>query len=257
MAVLQLAGWKDLKSALITEWPVLIIDETDHSYTITCSSAVADAVLERIQNFFKENAIREMFASTATVGMATVVNNYLKSEILAVCDDFAACNVSVTMVVDDATKGSGFEVRGTIHGLENAVKHIQGLLAKVIEREKTIVRPGMPQYLQSPRGQESMRSIEAKHQAYIGEVVENVAVRPVTVSPTEGPEERMTVMVAKKFVIKLVVGDITEYRVDAIVNAANTSLDHAGGVARSIVDKGMTDSFFCMLCCLRSLSFSF
>ena len=232
---------------MINEWPVLVIDETDHSYTITCSSVVADGVLERIQNFFKENAIREEFASAATVGMATVVNNYLKNEILAVCDDFVACNVSVTMVVDDASKGSGFVVRGTIFGLKNAMKRMQGLLAKVVEREKTIDRSGMPQYLQSPRGQESIRSIEQKHRAHIGEVVENVAARPVMVSPEEGPAVKMTVTVDKTFVIKVVVGDITEYRVDAIVNAANASLDHAGGVAKSIVDKGMTDNFLIFL----------
>ncbi|MGD1835385.1 MAG: macro domain-containing protein [Nitrososphaeraceae archaeon] len=39
-------------------------------------------------------------------------------------------------------------------------------------------------------------------------------------------------------VISLVKGDITERRVDAIVNAANSYLKHGGGVAGSIVRKG-------------------
>ncbi|MHA2610615.1 MAG: macro domain-containing protein [bacterium JZ-2024 1] len=38
--------------------------------------------------------------------------------------------------------------------------------------------------------------------------------------------------------LKIVEGDITEEKVDAIVNAANSFLKHGGGVARAIVDKG-------------------
>jgi putative ATPase len=39
-------------------------------------------------------------------------------------------------------------------------------------------------------------------------------------------------------VIRVVQGDLTEERVDAIVNAANTRLAHGGGVAGAIVRKG-------------------
>jgi O-acetyl-ADP-ribose deacetylase (regulator of RNase III) len=38
--------------------------------------------------------------------------------------------------------------------------------------------------------------------------------------------------------LKLVMGDITERDVDAVVNAANTHLQHGGGVAGAIVRKG-------------------
>jgi len=38
--------------------------------------------------------------------------------------------------------------------------------------------------------------------------------------------------------IVLVLGDITKYPVDAIVNAANEDLQHAGGVAKAIADAG-------------------
>ncbi|RLE63173.1 MAG: ADP-ribose-binding protein [Thermoprotei archaeon] len=44
--------------------------------------------------------------------------------------------------------------------------------------------------------------------------------------------------VIDKLNIELVQGDITELKVDAIVNAANPYLRHMGGVARAIVKKG-------------------
>jgi O-acetyl-ADP-ribose deacetylase len=45
-------------------------------------------------------------------------------------------------------------------------------------------------------------------------------------------------LVDKKKIIRLVNGDITERTVDVIVNAANSYLKHAGGVAGAIVRKG-------------------
>jgi len=225
---------------LTNEYGTLTVSETDHSYTIICASSLADGVLERIENFFKDHAIREEFVTVATVGMATVVDRYLKNEITTVCNDFVACSVSVNVVLEDANKGSGFVVRGTVHGLQKAVKRMQVLLANVAEYVKIMDRPGIPQYLQSARGQQSLRSIAEKHQAYIGEVAENDAEKRVAVSLAVGPEVKLTITVSKKFVTKLVIGDITEYKVDAIVNAANGFLDHAGGLARSIIDKGMT-----------------
>ena len=38
--------------------------------------------------------------------------------------------------------------------------------------------------------------------------------------------------------IVVVRGDITSYQVDAIVNAANADMNHIGGVAKAIADKG-------------------
>jgi poly [ADP-ribose] polymerase 10/14/15 len=48
----------------------------------------------------------------------------------------------------------------------------------------------------------------------------------------------------KLFIVK---GDITTYKVDVIVNAANERMEHVGGVAKAIVDKGLNTSNFKMV----------
>ena len=50
------------------------------------------------------------------------------------------------------------------------------------------------------------------------------------------------ILIGNKTKLRLIRGDITERNVDAIVNAANSYLNHGGGVAAAIVKKGGTNN---------------
>ena len=61
---------------------------------------------------------------------------------------------------------------------------------------------------------------------------------------TGGMQTRITIQHPSGVSISVVEGDITQMNVDTIVNAANNRMDHVGGLARDIVQKGIV--IFCL-----------
>ena len=55
---------------------------------------------------------------------------------------------------------------------------------------------------------------------------------------TNQPKVKSKVQLDSHRSLLVVKGDLTEYQVDAIVNAANEDLAHVGGIAKAISDKG-------------------
>ena len=55
---------------------------------------------------------------------------------------------------------------------------------------------------------------------------------------TNQPKVKSKVQLDSSRSLLVVKGDLTEYQVDAIVNAANEDLAHVGGIAKAISDKG-------------------
>ena len=62
------------------------------------------------------------------------------------------------------------------------------------------------------------------------------SVSPVALTQ---PKMKSKIELDSGHVLYVAEGDLTEYKVDAIVNAANEALEHVGGIAKAIVDKGI------------------
>ncbi|XP_070551038.1 macro domain-containing protein TTE0995-like [Ptychodera flava] len=107
-------------------------------------------------------------------------------------------------------------------------------------------QPGLAKLIQHETGREYIRHVQEDHRCVI-----TVSITQSTDGPTDVTEEallsptlqsrlRTVCQVELSLGRKVVVvrGDITKMRVDAIVNPANSNLDHGGGLAKAIVEAG-------------------
>jgi len=241
MAALKTSAWVGCKSSLLSTYATLEITESGSTLAMTYSSNIEAAVLEVIQNFLKEHAIRSEVVPVVTTGVTKIIELYLKDDVEKICSNFASCGIAIRLLSqEDSYSGPGFVVSGTVHGLKTAVKQMKELAGRVVEQETVIDRPGMTQYLRGSRGKKNITTWCSENHAFIEEVRdEDTMAKNLPDSTSDSPCLVAEVKINSNFLLKIVVGDITNYAVDVIVNAANTDLDHAGGVARCIVDKGM------------------
>ena len=98
----------------------------------------------------------------------------------------------------------------------------------------TISNPGMHYYFVQESGRYFIKSLEDRHRVkieYRGQTGSNGSELEQVSHPSG-------------VIVKVIVGDMTSHPVDAIVNAANGTLAHVGGLAKAIVDKGINTSYF-------------
>ena len=120
-------------------------------------------------------------------------------------------------------------------------QQITTLIGSVCTNDPPMIidRPGLFQFLETPEAKFAIKGIESSVPACI----------ECTIKPLESLEDSITDFNKKTSEIckgttkegkriALVIGDIENFKVDVIVNAANTSLSHESGVALAICKKG-------------------
>ena len=117
-------------------------------------------------------------------------------------------------------------------------EEINALIASVCTNDPPLLidRPGLFEYLSTPNGDLAVKGIESEIPACIeitikapessGEVDDNNAIEICKGTTKEGKR------------ITLIEGDIENFKVDVMVNAANNNLSHGAGVALAISKKG-------------------
>jgi len=143
---------------------------------------------------------------------------------------------------DEKAKKSSILLKGEKPIVADFAKEIEQLISSIctsppIEQ----ARPGTVKFFYSDKGTTLISGIEAEEKSCIQlDILQDSGSDDIPGSEISGGGSNKLCMGTTKEgkVITLVLGNITEFPVDVIVNAANCDLKHVGGVAFAIASKG-------------------
>ena len=195
--------------------------------------------LEEIKNHIRNHAIRQDFLDLGETENK-LIGQSMKDELQRIEKDFGSYGIRINPNGD-----SGFHITGVIDGLKQAKIRIKKLKERIISDKHTITTPGMLSYFsQQEAGRSFMKTQEDTHQVVIQ--IENAmsttehvkATQKIKSSQQPSEIELEEATHSTGVTVKVFAGDLTAFKGDAIVNAANSGLKHAGGLAKVIIEKG-------------------
>ncbi|KAL5021121.1 hypothetical protein ScPMuIL_000276, partial [Solemya velum] len=242
--ILSLPSWQQTITNEEQMYPgrVKIYPEVDQlKIFILSTDDLASKILEIVSDFLKFNTIKKLSLHFQT-GILRYLRNYHERDIQDIEEKLQP--LQVQMRVTD----SGIDIKGTEDGLQQAKFKLDQLVEPVVKRTHILNQPGIPKFIQSEKGQDRLKTIEHTNKCIIDvsgssddemndedegfEIIQpsSVAISGQKIHAVCSPQTGISIYALE--------GDMTELVVDVIVNAANPELEHSGGLAKALVDKG-------------------
>ena len=118
---------------------------------------------------------------------------------------------------------------------------IRGILGTIAKEKKEISRPGIAKHFLSASGKHQLKGIGSDHNAVVHLTTLDEQNREEEIIRSSSSHRKLCTGTTGRGVVKIMFGDLTEFNVDVIVNAANEHLNHSGGIAGVISRKGGPD----------------
>ena len=130
----------------------------------------------------------------------------------------------------------------TVEGFTTKVKQVaqtvRGIQSQISESSICVSKPGLFEYCNTLVGQKQLIGIASDHSAVLVVRTGEQQEKEETVTTRELPHKTVLCATVVGGMITIMQGDLTEYPVDILVNAANINLQHGGATAGQISRKG-------------------
>ncbi|OWF50082.1 Poly [ADP-ribose] polymerase 14 [Mizuhopecten yessoensis] len=230
--------WKNICDNFKRKFPGMVQVEADITRCQVQILTIAEhcgEILETIDDFLGKNTIIEE-SMKLEPGISKYFKQYKRDKLTLIERRSAHGNIKISLSDEEMV------IRGSRDDLNHAKPLVADLASNVKFKCFSLDKPGIQEILQSDSWESCRCDIETRRTCIIE--VSTTGKKELTRSSHPGstldsqPELIATGTTKKGAVIKTFQGDITQLRADVIVNAANSSLNHAGGLAKSIVTKG-------------------
>ncbi|XP_038071238.1 protein mono-ADP-ribosyltransferase PARP14-like [Patiria miniata] len=199
------------------------------------------ATKQKVMDFLKDNVIVRKTVP-ANKNKVYLITKFHGQDLVNLEKQNARNHVKIQQLRNGGNKG--FVIQGNEEGSEAARQAIASLIDRIKGQQYPVSKTGMAQLLREQKGRRFLESLESDHECVIRENVkedsdgeakfeESTALRPVV--PTK---VLCRIALPNGFTLKVCRGDLTRQKVDCIVNAANTKLNHDTGLAAAIVEAG-------------------
>ncbi|XP_041369508.1 protein mono-ADP-ribosyltransferase PARP14-like [Gigantopelta aegis] len=237
-------GWSKLTTELSNRYGemIKIIPEPDNSQVvIIATDDIIAAAAEDVGNFFSENTIFEQTVKFPA-GIQRFLQKHCDNDISKIASNLKSMQVQISY----SHMSKEFTIKATKYGMDSSIKALQNLASKVDQKRYVHKKPGIRKLLLSQKGTQFIASLESNNKCIIEKTFDSSEQMTVgsqhvmesTAAAVEGVNVVAKCSMPGQRQLCFVAGDITQMKVDVIVNAANERLDHIGGLAKAIVDKG-------------------
>jgi len=235
--------YRELCQILESKYQVIMEDQhLSHTVKVAGSASSVNSSVQEIDKFFKRVCTVTQ-ETQVDRGIWRLFQNYMHREWLKVVSDCEQKGVEFMPSVEEASIVT-IELKGEGSEVSRMMKAINGLVDSVVKDSVSLNRPGTCKYFREENTRHLMTGIETTEKVCI-EITEVDNSEPMEAEDSPAVSEFTNVCVAhiqaptkELKQVKVCIGDITNFRGDVIVNAANGALQHISGVAKAISQKG-------------------
>ena len=234
--------WKDFLSEASKEFKLADIAVNDCTVTMTAVDHLESALQKRTKDFLDSNVeVRDFIRMRSAT--TKLLRDFEMDKVEKLRQQMRAYKLNITFEGD-----SGCHLSVMLGGLQGAKNELKTLVESVKMKTHTIETKSHVKYLENQSNREVVKAIAVQSRVVINfpdEEQEQTAADDADQKAKRfDPSVFSMADVGGGKKIKLVIGDITKYSADAIVNAANSRLGHGAGVAGAIARAGMTSDRF-------------